>query len=393
MLGEAFEHAFHRELRLVGTEPAERAAHRVVGPDRHGFHVDVADEVRAGGVAGGSFEHLHADRCIRARVADHPHLDRGELAVGVAAGVVVHPDRVAFGMHQQRLFTRQCDLHGCADVPRRQRRVRLVRHVFLAAERAAVGDQLGRDAVGVDAEHRGDVVAVVPDALATGVHVQTLLVTFAGRDRERRLGLEERMLDALRLEGLRDGVCSGGERRIDVTTRVGGGGQRVAVEFPHGRVGAVHDAHRVDHRLVHLVLDVDEFGGGAGDLAGVGDDDGEHVAEVGGASADGDHHRPVLVDDAHSQRGRDVGRGVDGVDAVHVECCGRVDAQDVGASVVGEVQRTVQQAVGAHVVDEVTSADRELAALVLDAARARRRRAARPRERCPGRGLRRRRAP
>ena len=39
-LGETVEHALHRELRLVGTEAPERAAHRVVGPRRDRLDVD-----------------------------------------------------------------------------------------------------------------------------------------------------------------------------------------------------------------------------------------------------------------------------------------------------------------------------------------------------------------
>ena len=39
-LGQPVEHAVHRELRLVGAEAAERAAHQVVGARGDGLDVD-----------------------------------------------------------------------------------------------------------------------------------------------------------------------------------------------------------------------------------------------------------------------------------------------------------------------------------------------------------------
>ena len=70
LLGQPVEHAVHRELRLVGAEAAERAAHEVVGARRDGLDVDGRHVVRAGGVAGGPLEHLHPDRGVGAGVAD-----------------------------------------------------------------------------------------------------------------------------------------------------------------------------------------------------------------------------------------------------------------------------------------------------------------------------------
>ena len=76
LLGQPIEHAFERELRLVRTEPAERAAHQVVRA--HGDRLDVerVPPVGAAGVAGGAFEHLHPDAGVRARVADAADLER-----------------------------------------------------------------------------------------------------------------------------------------------------------------------------------------------------------------------------------------------------------------------------------------------------------------------------
>ena len=68
---EPIEDAFHRELGLVRTEAAERAADGIVraGRDRH--DVDHRDVVRTARVARGPFQHLHPDRRVRAGVTDH----------------------------------------------------------------------------------------------------------------------------------------------------------------------------------------------------------------------------------------------------------------------------------------------------------------------------------
>ena len=69
-------------------------------------------------------------------------------AVGVAAGPVLHADRVALGVHEQALLAGERALHRALQEPGGQRRLRLVGHVLLAAEGAAVGDELDGDPVG-----------------------------------------------------------------------------------------------------------------------------------------------------------------------------------------------------------------------------------------------------
>ena len=102
-------------------------------------------------------------------------------------------------------------------------------------------------------------------------------------------------------------------------------------------------------------------------IAGVGDDDGEDVAGVGGAAADGDEHRPVLVDESDPQRARKVVRGVHGFDAGCGEGRAGVDRLDVGSGVIGQVQRGVQQAGDADVVDVAAVAECERGGFVLGA--------------------------
>ena len=115
----------------------------------------------------GAFEDLDADRCVRPRVPDQACPQRGELAIGIAPGLVLHTDRMALGVEEKRLLARQSALHGPLQQPRGKRRLGLVGHVLLAAERAAVGHLLDDDLIGREPEHGGDLVAVVPHTLTT----------------------------------------------------------------------------------------------------------------------------------------------------------------------------------------------------------------------------------
>ena len=164
-------------------------------------HVDGGHVVRPAGVAGRPLEHLHA-RPTRRRPESPTARTRSAVSRPSASQPAQYSRRIGWRLAwiEKRLLARQRALHRPAEQPRGQRGLGLVGHVLLAAERAAVGHQLDGDPIGVDAEHRGDVVAVVPHALPAGVHVQ------ARRRRrghgERRLGLEEGVLDALGLEHL-----------------------------------------------------------------------------------------------------------------------------------------------------------------------------------------------
>ena len=71
--GQPIHDTFHGELRLIGTETTERTTYRIVCASSNGMHVDVVDHIRAAGMTGCSFEHLHTHRCIRAGVTDHTH--------------------------------------------------------------------------------------------------------------------------------------------------------------------------------------------------------------------------------------------------------------------------------------------------------------------------------
>ena len=363
--GEAVHHALHGELGLVGAEAPEGAAHRVVGAHGSGLDVDGRHHIWAAGVAGGPLEDLHADRGVGAGVAEHPGPEGGEAALGVAPGAIGHADGVPLGVHEEGLLARQRAAHGPVQQEGGQRRLGLVRHVLLAAEGAAVAHQLDGDPLLVDAEHRRHLVAVVPDPLTAGVHVQPAVT---GRDGQRGLGLEEGVLDALGLEDLLDDVGRRRQGRLDVTPGVGGDRQHVAVQFPDGVLVRRHGHDRVAERLEPHVLDVDEGGGPPGGLPVAGDDDGKDVAQVRGAPALGDEHRPVDVDEADPQLAGHVGGGEHGLDAVDGGRRRGVDADHVGPGVVGQSERPVEHPLRRQVVDERPVAEAQLACLVLGSA-------------------------
>ena len=87
---------------------------------------------------------------------------------------------MALGVQAEALLARQRALHRAPEQPGGERRLRLVAHVLLAAEGAAVGDELDDDPVGGDVEDAADVVAVVPHPLPAGVDVQRARVAGSG---------------------------------------------------------------------------------------------------------------------------------------------------------------------------------------------------------------------
>ena len=113
--------------------------------------------------------------------------------------------RVALGVEADRLFAVELELHRALRHAREQRRLRLDRHVFLAAEGAAVRDQLDDEvAPPASPRTRRDLAAVVEDALALRVEMQA--GRRAAEPASARLRLEEEVLDALRPPGAGDDV-------------------------------------------------------------------------------------------------------------------------------------------------------------------------------------------
>ena len=98
--------------------------------------------------------------------------------------------------------------------PRQQRRVRLHDEVLLAAERAAVGDQLDATRSSGSAEDARAPARRSSNMPCPCVHRCSAAV--AGGLGERALGLEEQVLDALGAATSRDHVRAGGERGVGV---------------------------------------------------------------------------------------------------------------------------------------------------------------------------------
>ena len=368
LLGQAINHALHRELGLVGAEPPEGTTHRVVGAHGGAVHVDVGHPVGATGVAGRTLQHLHADARVRTRVADSTHAQRGEAAIGITAGPVLQAHRVAFGVDEKALLTRQGAFHRPPQQPGRERRLPLVAHVFLATERAAVGDELDHHLVGGQPEQCRDLVAVVPDTLAPGVDVQShRALAVVGGHGQRALRFEEGVLDALRVEHLVHDVSACSQRLVDVATPVFADRQHVVRRAVDRDLKVVDGGHRIDDRAQHPVLHLYQLRSFTGLLLGLGHHDGQHVAGEGGALALPDEHRPILVNDAHVLFAGDVGGSEYRHHAGGGGGRGCIDAVDVGPHVLGEVQCTVQHAGHTDVVDVVAIAEGQLSGFVLGA--------------------------
>jgi hypothetical protein len=258
-----------------------------------------------------------------------------------AACGVLHADRVALGVHEQRLLARERALDRLAEQPRGERSVRLVAHVLLAAEAATVRDELDGDALAGHGEHVGDLVAVVPHALTAGVHVHRAVRPRFG---DRGLRLEERLLDALGLKGLAHHERGRGKRCVDIAARVGRSRENISGKRPHRIFGVADRRYRIGDRTQYVVGDRHQLSGRARSLAVGGHDDGEHITEVRGDTALGDHHRPVLVQDADAQRAGYVGCGEHCLDARQRERGRCVDGQHTCTGVVGQLDGRMQHA-------------------------------------------------
>ena len=141
--------------------------------------------------------------------------------------------------------------------------------------------------------------------------------------------------------------------------------QDVAVEVAHRVLGAGQNGRlRVGDGLQRLIGDVDEGGGPPGRFPVLGHHQGHDVAQVGGAAPGADEHGPVLVDEPDHRVAGHVGRGEHPHHAGGGGGPAGVDGDHVGPGVVGQADRSVQQARDLHVVDEELVAQGEFAGLV-----------------------------
>ncbi len=169
---EQVQAALDGERRLRYAEAAHGPARRVVGVNSKRLHVHSRHAVRAAGVARRALQHLAADRGVGPRVADETRHDRGEPPLGVAADRVVEANRVPLRVHPDGFLAAEDELDRPARDQREERRLRLDRHVLLAAESPAARHQLHVDALLRHAEEARHLPPVVEDALALRVEGQ-----------------------------------------------------------------------------------------------------------------------------------------------------------------------------------------------------------------------------
>ena len=360
LCGEQVEAAFDGEARLVDAEAAHRAARRIVGVGRDRLDLERRHAVGPAGVAGGAFEHLAADRGVGAGIAEDVDLRRGQPPLGVAADRVGHGQRVALRMDADQLFARELDPHRAAGQAREQRRLRLDRHVLLAAEGAAIRGEFDEEPLFRLAEDGGDLAAVLEDALALAQDMQAAV---GQRPGEAGLRLEEQVLDALRRPLARDDMRGGGERGLDVAARVARRREHVVVPRIDRRRAGPDRLGGVEHRGQGLVLDLDELRRLAGEARRLGGHRRQHVADIARLLALGDEDRPVGNDLPDPAVARHVGGGRDRGDARQGQRLRDVDADDPGARVLRQHDGAVEQAGRVDVGDERPLAERELGAL------------------------------
>ena len=373
LVREHVDAALDGEARLIGAEPAHGSAGRIVGVDGDAFDVDVGHVVGAGGVAARALDDLAADRGVGTLVADEPHPDCGELAVGVAPDGVGHLDRMALGVQPDRLHPIDRQLHRPAGHRGQKRRLRLDREVLLAAERASAAHQRHRQLVRRQRQRAGDLPMVVVNALALGVDVQllcrcTIYVDAPAGHRQARLRLEEGVLDELRRPGPGDHVRRARQRRVGIAARRLRRRQHVVgvavLRMQQRRTGGERLRGR-GQRLEHLVVDGDELGGAARDQAAVGRDGDDDVAGVARLLADGDEERPVGIDEPLPALSRHVGGTDDRVYARQRPRGRHVDGANARPRMRREHHGAVQHPGHGEVVDVLAIAERQLLRLVL----------------------------
>ena len=371
LLGEHVERALDREVSLVRSEAAHRAARRVVRVHGERLDVDVLAPVRPRRMPGCALEDLASDRRVRARVADHPGLHGREAPFRVAADPVAHRDRMPLRVEAHGLLARENEPDGPPRDAREERRLGLDRHVLLASEGAAVRDEDDVDVLDVEPEKRGHLPPVVEDALPLREERQ-LRLRVLGRDvarrRETGLGLEVEVLDALRPPRALDDVRRGGERRVRVAEPDDGARKEVAVRSDR-RCALAESLLRVRDGRQDLVRDLHERRRGAGRARIHRGDGREDVAHVVRLLALGDESRPVRDDEAIEALPGHVARRHDGHDP-GVPCRDRrVDRLHAGARVRRERHGAVEHPGKREVGDVRTHPERELRGLVAREAR------------------------
>ncbi len=268
---------------------------------------------------------------------------------------------MALGVHADQLFARELDPHRTPAQAREQRRLSLDCHILLAAECAAVRDQLDKQPLLRLAKHRGDLAAVLEDALALGQDVQP---TVGQRPGQAGLWFEEQVLDPLGLPFAADDMRRRGERGLDVAARVARCREHVAVLRIDLRRAGPDRLGRVEHRGQGLVVDLDPRGRFAGEARRFGRNRGQHVADIPRLFAFGDEHGPVGKNLPDPAVAGNVGGGRDRCDPRQRKRLRDVDAQHPRAGVRRQNDCAIEEAGRVDVGDERARSQRKLRALI-----------------------------
>ena len=253
-----------------------------------------------------------------------------------------------FGCRRTDSSRERTSLTGRPRDAREEGRLRLDRHVLLAAEGPAARHQLHVDLLLRHAQEARDLPAVVEDALPLAVEGEAAVRKGLG---ESGLGLQEEVLDPLRAPRAAHDVGARGEGRGRVAPaddrareevrvlRVDLGGAR-----REGRLGIEEGRQR-------LVLDLHERRRRARGARVVGRHRGEDVADAPHLLALGDEAGPVVLQQAVPALAGHARRRDDGAHSGERRGFRRVDAHDPCPRVRGEDEGAVQQALALQVGD------------------------------------------
>ena len=362
-VGELVDGTLHGKLALGGTVAAIRAAAVGVGvdgvpPKAARLHMVVDGQAlmarkadRRGGVL-----------AVRARVGQRVQVDGRD-------GAVVHGAQLNGHLHLVARVTRGDSLlAGVAAVARTASLLGHERNEDLAAARL-LGAKAAADARFNDLHLRLRNVERLRDHAA---HVEGHLRGGGHRDAAERIG-HRKGAEGLHGRGLRGlaGVGTGeddvalGERLVQIAIIAGTAAHQVASNVAalrehkgHVALGVDHDVvieclGKVEQRLEHLIVDLDELERLVGGLLGLGGDDRHLLVLIAHEVLEdqavvGTRLRIALAGDGKAALGH-ILVGVDAHDARHLQGARRIDGADLGAGIGAALELNDERAGGHHI--------------------------------------------
>ena len=203
LFAQIVNQALQPKRGLVHAKAAHRAAGDVVGVNGRCFHIRNWEMVHACGVSRRPFQHLHTHRRIRARIADKLHLHKRQLAVFVAANLVIHPNWMPLRMHHDRFIPRQPNFGWFVEQMGHHGYMALHGQIFFAAKAAAVRHQHDSHLVFGNVEQFANLDTVVVNALSLRVKDESV----GGGGGNGRFRFHKPVLDPLCLKHTRGCKC------------------------------------------------------------------------------------------------------------------------------------------------------------------------------------------